>query len=163
MPIDAPEMGLYAHRLGGRWLVGGASNTGGGALLTQFTPAQMAELSAMIDPEKPSPLDYYPLAKPGERFPVNDPTLAPRMGPRPDDDAAYLHGLLESIARIEAECYARIAELGGPTPTKVLTSGGGAANETWLKIRARVLGLPVEAATHGEAAIGAARLTRCLS
>ncbi|MEO0664817.1 MAG: FGGY family carbohydrate kinase, partial [Pseudomonadota bacterium] len=23
VPIDAPEMGLYAHRLGGRWLVGG--------------------------------------------------------------------------------------------------------------------------------------------
>ncbi|TDL79635.1 carbohydrate kinase [Palleronia sediminis] len=156
--IDRPEIGLYAHRLGPGWLVGGASNTGGGALLRHFTPAEMTRLSARIDPDRPSPLDYYPLPAPGERFPANDPALPSRTEPRPDDDAAFLHGLLEGIARIEAACYDAIAEMGGGRPAVVTTAGGGAANETWRRIRARVMGRPVEIAPRSEAAIGAAML-----
>ena len=52
-------------------------------LKAHFTDAQLQELSQQIDPEKPSGLDYYPLLKPGERFPVNDPNLQPRLTPRP--------------------------------------------------------------------------------
>lgn len=37
-------------------------------------------------------LDYYPLLRPGERFPVNDPGLPPRLTPRPEDDAVFLQG-----------------------------------------------------------------------
>lgn len=37
-------------------------------------------------------LDYYPLTKPGERFPVNDPAMQPRLTPRPEDDARFLQG-----------------------------------------------------------------------
>ncbi|MEL6549016.1 MAG: FGGY-family carbohydrate kinase [Pseudomonadota bacterium] len=156
--IDAPQMGLYAHRLGGRWLVGGASNTGGGALLEVFSGAELAALSERIDPDAASPFDFYPLSRRGERFPVNDPALPPRLTPRPEDDVAYLHGLLESIARIEARCYALIAELGGPSPKRIITAGGGAQNAAWTRIRSRVIEKPVAAATHAEAAIGAARL-----
>ena len=62
---------------------GGASNTGGAVLKHYFTDKQLQELSQQIDPDKPSGLDYYPLTKPGERFPVNDPNLMPRLTPRP--------------------------------------------------------------------------------
>ncbi len=62
---------------------GGASNTGGAVLKEFFTSDQLKELSAQIDPDQPSGLDYYPLTKPGERFPVNDPHLEPRLTPRP--------------------------------------------------------------------------------
>ncbi|MEL6915478.1 MAG: FGGY-family carbohydrate kinase [Pseudomonadota bacterium] len=158
--IDAPEMGLYSHRLGGRWLVGGASNTGGGALLTQFSADEIRRLSARINAKEASPLDYYPLARAGERFPQNDPTFAPRMGPRPESDVAHLHGLLEGIARIEASCYDLIQELGGPRADVILTTGGGAHNRAWTEIRSRVLGRSLgEGAAH-EAAVGAARLTQ---
>lgn len=34
------------------------------------------------------------------------------MSPRPADDAAFLHGLLEGMARIEALGYERLAALG---------------------------------------------------
>jgi len=51
------------------WLAGGASNSGGAALLAHFTPDRMAELSPRIDPETDTGLDYYPLPAPGERFP----------------------------------------------------------------------------------------------
>lgn len=62
---------------------GGASNTGGAVLKAHFTDDQLTELSQQIDPEKPSGLDYYPLLKAGERFPINDPYLEPLLTPRP--------------------------------------------------------------------------------
>ncbi|CAI5525166.1 unnamed protein product [Closterium sp. Naga37s-1] len=137
--IDDARFGVYSHRLppgnwappeaendggaeqGGvaeedkecKWLVGGASNTGGAVLREHFTDEQLRELSAKIDPSVESKLDYYPLTRPGERFPVSDPDLQPRqphrivsevdnshlsslapcsLTPRPADDALFLHG-----------------------------------------------------------------------
>lgn len=156
--IDVPEMGLYAHRLGDGWLVGGASNTGGGVLRSLFSDADLDRLSAQIDPTTPSPLDYYPLTKPGERFPVNDPDLQPRLTPRPPLDTDFLHGILESIARIERDAYAALARYGAESPARIITAGGGAANPVWTAIRTRVLGLPVESSPSLEAAIGSAKL-----
>jgi sugar (pentulose or hexulose) kinase len=80
------------------------------------------------------------------------------MSPRPQDRVLFLHGLLEGMARIEAESYALLSELGAPRPTRVLTTGGGSANATWEAIRRRTLGVPVSAATHQEAAYGSAML-----
>ena len=68
--------------------------------------------------------------------------------------------MLEGIARIETLAYQRLAELGAPCPTRVLTTGGGAVNPVWTAIRARHLGVPVVAAAHREAAYGAALLAR---
>jgi sugar (pentulose or hexulose) kinase len=139
-PVLAPEHGIYSHRIGALWLAGGASNSGGGALARYFSPPQLAALSARIDPSIVSGLDFYPLPCPGERFPVADPALAPRETPRPEDDAVFLHGMLESIARIEAAAYRRLAELGAPRAGRVFTVGGGARNPAWTALRARVLG-----------------------
>ena len=79
---------------------GGASNTGGAVLKEFFTSEQLKELSAQIDPDQSSGLDYYPLTKPGERFPVNDPRLEPRLTPRPGmhchNNLAAFVGLLAS-------------------------------------------------------------------
>jgi hypothetical protein len=99
--VEDARFGVYSHRLDDMWLVGGASNTGGAVLRQLFTDDQLLALSRDINPLFPSPLDYYPLPKKGERFPVSDPSMVPRLQPRPDSDAEYLHGILESIARIE--------------------------------------------------------------
>lgn len=101
-------------------------------------------------------MDYYPLPAPGERFPVNDPALPPRMSPRPADDALFFQGLLEGIAGIEAEGYRRLQSLGAPRPSLVLSTGGGAANKGWSRIRERLLGVPVTPTKYQEAAYGAA-------
>jgi sugar (pentulose or hexulose) kinase len=159
-PVFAPEYGLYSHRIGDLWLAGGASNTGGAALARFFSAEAIREISRRIDPGKPTGLDYYPLPAPGERFPINDPALEPRMTPRPADDAEFLHGLLEGIAKVEALGYRRLAELGGPPLTCVYTVGGGAANEVWNCIRAAFLGVPVRKSESDEAAVGVARLAR---
>lgn len=158
--VEDPASGVYSHRFGRLWLAGGASNAGGGVLKQFFSNDELQRLSAAIDPSRPSGLNYYPLPGPGERFPVNDPLLAPRMDPHPQDDAEFLHGLLEGMARIEAQGYRRLAELGAAPLKTVATAGGGAQNETWRQIRQGLLGVPVTVAVHAEAAYGAARLAR---
>lgn len=160
-PIFSPEYGIYSHRIGNQWLAGGASNSGGAVLLRYFTPAQLADLSNHIDPAKDSGLDFYPLVTPGERFPINDPQLPPRIAPADQyPPERFLHGLLEGIARIELLAYQRLHELGAPWPKQVLTAGGGAQNSTWLRMRERILSCPVSAAKTGESACGAAQLAQ---
>lgn len=156
--VDNSQYGVYSQRIGNSWLVGGASNTGGAVLRAHFTDDQLAELSQHIDPEKPSGLDYYPLLKAGERFPVNDPHLEPRLTPRPDSDVEFLHGMLEGIANIEARAYSLLTELGADPLTKVYTAGGGSRNPVWIRIRERKLGVPVVASTQVQAAYGSALL-----
>jgi sugar (pentulose or hexulose) kinase len=140
------------------WLAGGASNAGAGVLSHYFSDAQLDSLSAQIDPLQFCPLDYYPLTRIGERFPVNDALLAPRLVPRPDSDVEFLHGLLQGLARIEAAGYARLAGLGAPPLKRVVTNGGGAQNLAWKIMRERLLGVPVSTAAHSEAAYGSALL-----
>jgi hypothetical protein len=157
-PVFAPAYGVYSHRLGERWLPGGASNSGGAVLLQHFSREELTELTPRLAPDTPTGLDYLPLPGPGERFPVNDPGLQPRLAPRPDDRARFLQGLLEGIAAIEVQGYRRLAELGAPYPVSVRTAGGGAANPAWTRIRGRLLGVPMVTAEATEAACGAARL-----
>ncbi|AFY71129.1 Carbohydrate kinase, FGGY [Thalassoporum mexicanum PCC 7367] len=154
-PIANLASGIYSHRLGDLWLVGGASNTGGAVLRQFFSDAELQAYSDRINPDIPSPLDYYPLPAQGDRFPINDPLLEPRLEPRPTDPAAFLNGLLEGIAAIEALGYNVLAELGAQA-TLVYTAGGGAQNQTWRRIRARKLGLPIVVAAQTEFSFGAA-------
>ena len=64
------------------------------------------------------------------------------------------------LARIEALGYRRLAELGATPLQRVVSSGGGAANPAYARMRARLLGVPVERAAEHEACYGAARLAR---
>jgi D-ribulokinase len=188
--VDDAASGVYSHRLPtGAWLVGGASNAGG-AVLRRYFPddAELAALEPMLpsDPRAPPPAgteDWYPLPKRGERFPVYDPQMEPRLPPVEteeggagagggggDKDAAssstssrrteLLHGLLASLTRVERAAYARLAELGAARPDEVRTAGGGARNARWTAMREAALGVPVSAAEQGEAAYGAALLAR---
>lgn len=156
--VDASQYGIYSHRLGDYWLAGGASNTGGAVLAQFFDAPTLATLSQHIDPHRPTGLDYYPLLQPGERFPVNDPHLAPRLSPRPPDDATFLQGLLEAIARIEHQGYTLLAQLGATPLTGVYTAGGGATNAAWTTLRQRYLQRPIKIAASTEAAVGTAYL-----
>lgn len=157
-PLFAPEFGLYSHRIGDMWLAGGASNTGGNVLAHYFDNAQIERLSASIDPATDAGLDYYPLLRDGERFPINDPAMKPRMEPRPDSNAQFLKAIFEGIADIEHMAYGRLAGLGAPELRSVRSVGGGAKNVVWSAIRARKLGVPMPPVLSEEAAAGAARL-----
>ncbi len=158
--VDAAEFGVYSHWFGDLWLTGGASNAGGATLRQHFTDDELRHLSLEIDPRRDSGLDYYPLPRPGERFPVNDPALPPRLEPRPETRAALLHGMLEGLARIEAWGYRRLTELGADAPVRITSSGGGARNPTYTRLRERLLGAPTASAREQEACYGTALLAR---
>jgi len=159
-PVYAAEFGVYSHRLGEQWLVGGASNSGGAVLRQFFNDGELETLSMAIRTGVPSGLDYYPLTAPGERFPVNDPSLPPRLTPRPHEPALFLQGMLEGIAKIELQGYRCLARLGAPYPVSVRSVGGGARNEAWSEIRRGMLGVPLIDPLSREAAYGAALLSR---
>lgn len=149
--------GTSTHRVGGRWLAGGASNCGGAVLQQCFPGVDLAELSRQIDPETDSGLRLVPLTGRGERFPIDAPELEPVLTPRPVSDALYLHGLLESLSRIECLGWERLSELGAPPPQRLVTIGGGAANPQWRRLRQRLIGIPIRSCSSPPAA-GVARL-----
>lgn len=159
-PLFAPEFGIYSHRIGDRWLVGGASNTGGNVLLHYFSVDEIAALSGKIDTSTQTEFDYYPLVKPGERFPINDPALSPRVSPRPDDDVEFLKALFTGVASVEKLAYERLGQLGAPALKTLRSVGGGASNPVWSKIRRQKLGIAASELLFTEAAAGTALLAR---
>ncbi len=168
-PVAVADYGIYSQPLPDlnpapqrklRWLCGGASNSGGAVLRQYFSDAQMAEMQTRLAPDHPIGLDYYPLPCPGERFPVNDPNLAPRLTPRPRDDVQFFQAMLEALAGIEKAGYDKLQQAGAPKPDRIQTSGGGSRNLAWQKIREQLMQIPVLTATQTEAAYGTALLAK---
>lgn len=157
-PVFSPQYGIYSHRIGDQWLAGGASNSGGAVLRQFFSADDIVRLTALMDAKVPTGLDYYPLPKVGERFPVNDPVMQPRLTPRPAEDHSFLQGIFEGIADIEALGYRRLAELGATPLKRIRSAGGGAANPVWTAIRLQRLAVPALPSASEQAAMGTARL-----
>lgn len=171
--VEDASLGVYSHRFPtlnhcseDAWLVGGASNVGCAILRKlKFSNDELASLSAKIDPLDDSPLSYYPLVKPGERFPVADANKQPILDPVPENRAEYLHGILQAISDVERDGFGTLQRLGAPPLTTVWTCGGGSRNEMWGKMRERRLrskfggtGIKVQKAACSEASYGAALL-----
>ena len=153
---------MYSHRLGDKWLVGGASNAGCAVLREQgFDADELQALSDKIDPTAPPVYDhYYPLSANtvGERFPRPDDSAVGVLEPVPEERHDFLHCILHGIARVEAEGFGALSDLGASPLRRVLTSGGGAQNPQWLALRQAMLGVPTVRAENIDAAYGAALL-----
>ena len=158
-PVFKVEQGIYSHRLGESWLVGGASNSGGSVLRHFFSDQKLTELSLQID-LKHKPAEYYPLLSPGERFPEFNPDMQPQLTPRPNNDAEFLHGMFSGIADIETKGYQLIQEYSQNKLTSICTVGGGASNQIWQTIRQQQLAAPFVQPQYTEAAYGAALLAK---
>jgi sugar (pentulose or hexulose) kinase len=159
-PINSARHGVYSHKLGDVWLAGGASNTGGAVLKQFFSDAQLNAMTPLLKPAQATQLDFYPLCKAGERFPVNDRQKKPRLSPRPENDVDFFQGMLESIGRIEQQGYKKLHQLGAPYPQRIISAGGGSKNSAWTKIRRHILGVPVCTAQHSAACYGSALLAK---
>lgn len=157
-PVSDPSRGVYSHRIKDMWLPGGASNSGGGVLLDFFSVEQMDEMESRLKPDCPTGFDYYPLSKAGERFPIADAYLPPRLDPRPESQLEFFQAMLEGISEIERTAYMTLRELGAPELKRVFTAGGGAHNRAWTEIRASKLGVPVSDAQSNDASVGVARI-----
>jgi len=162
-PIFDIKHGVYSQPFGRYWLAGGGSNSGGNVLLQYFSHQQLEEMTPALRPGEPTGLDYYPLPSPGERFPVNDPEMKPRLIPRPKDDVLFYQGMLEGMTRIERQAYDLLQTLGAPYPDRVYSLGGGARNPAWMQMRETALGVEVVGCEIDQAAYGAARLAAGLA
>jgi len=156
-PIFAAEYGVYSHKLGNKWLVGGASNAGGAVLLHYFSVEELQDLIPQIDILHPTGLDCYPLIHPGERFPVANPILAPRL-PATSDKLVFLHALIEGLVKIEKQAYQKLSELGAPKVTRIFGVGGGNLNQAWSDLRAMQLPAKLAHPVSQSAAYGVTRL-----
>ncbi len=157
-PVFSSAYGVYSHRLPQGWLVGGASNAGGRVLLQHFSIADIERLTPLMNPAVSTGLDYYPLPCVGERFPICDNDLKPKMNPIPQDRARFLQGLLEGLVNIERLGYARLLELGATPPRRIFCAGGGCRNPVWMRLREQALPAPLAEPHSGEAAFGVTRL-----
>jgi D-ribulokinase len=158
--IFAPKFGIYSHRIGNSWLIGGASNSGGAAITKHFCLDRLRELSMRMKPKVPTGLDYYPLVGRGERFPICDPHLEARLEPRVDNEVLFLQALMEGVTGVEKLGYRVLADLGGPSVTSIRTVGTGARNRAWRAIRERMLDMILVEPADDQAAVGSAKLAQ---
>ena len=160
------QSGVYSQPYGDLWLVGGASNSGGAVLKHYFSTSQIEQfsdsLNCALEKKQLRSLDlnYYPLLSAGERFPIQNHLLAPRLLPRPESDLNFFQAMLEGMADIETLAYQRLLELGVAYPKHVISIGGGASNQAWHAIRQDKLGIPLKKAAFEQAAAGSAILAQ---
>jgi sugar (pentulose or hexulose) kinase len=155
--------GIYSHVApDGLFWPGGASNTGAGVLRTGPTAAldpaaHAAEIAAFGSADSVS----YPLARPGERFPVVSAdftgfSVAIDGTDRADaEPIARLRAVYEGVAFVERLGLERLSALGVERGPHYL-AGGTATSEVWNRIRATVLGRPVIVSAGAGSARGAA-------
>lgn len=153
--VSTPDGAVYSH-LGpdGRFWPGGASNSGGGVLETEFRSGSTANLDAAAAAHGPSTVVRYPLRRPGERFPVADPAMTDLMSGAPHDDGDAYRAVLDGVALVERLGLELLAARGVRSQRHILT-GGGSSSPIWNAIRAALVGPAVD--NHGDGAVVVAR------
>ncbi len=154
-----PTGAVYSHRHpDGWWLPGGASSTGGRALVEGFPGRDPAELDAVAAAHGPATCVMYPLIGRGERFPFVVPDAEGFVVGEPSGEADRVRATAEGVAFVERLGYERLAALGAPARPPVVVTGGGSRSLVWNRIRATVLGVPLLATPGASTARGAAIL-----
>lgn len=155
--IIDPAGVIYNHRHpAGYWMPGGASNTGADWVNILFGKEDLQALTTASGENLPSRSLAWPLIQQGERFPFKAPEAT---GFWPDSDVVdTFTSCMEGVAFIERMAYERISELSGEKTEKIFSAGGGSNNDTWLRIRSNVMGIPVCKMKNVSGAAGAAIL-----
>lgn len=171
-PIFDSEYGIYSHKLGDFWLVGGASNTGGAVLLNFFDLDEIKHLVRWWFDNHPEEdcrylysQDCYPLLNPGERFPIADSDFQGRLPlPVPGGEsttqhkAEFLVSLLQGLSYVEELGYNRLQTLGASPLKALFCVGGGSHNALWQCLRRAYLPVTHRSPRSLDAAYGVTRL-----
>ncbi len=181
-PVFNSQYGLYSHRLGEFWLVGGASNCGGKVLLNFYTTSQLEQLTRALNPiELNRYIDeqviYYPLTAPGERFPIADPDKQPVIPSIPECDLPVItdHSqpcydrhrefaarLSLGLAQVEQLAYQKLTAITENKLERLYSVGGGIQNRVWQQFRQEILtntfDCSLETAEQLDAAFGVTKL-----
>ncbi len=155
-PLADPAGAVYSHfHPSGWWLPGGASSTGGRALIAGFPHADLQHLDALAAGRGPSTIVAYPLLGKGERFPFAAEKAQGFTLGTPRDDVDRYRAILEGVAFVERLGYDRLRALGAEPKGLIASAGNGSASAVWNTIRATVLGACLEAKPSAGTALGA--------
>jgi sugar (pentulose or hexulose) kinase len=157
---ETPELrlprGAYLHRLRPDvWLVSAAGNSGGGVLAALEPEADLTALDAAA--AMPSGCAAYPLARPGDRFPVADPRFGGFGLPERGDPRLHA-AILEGVSLVVRLGVDRLCAGGATPPRRLRATGGGARSPLWMRLLASALGRPVRSVPDAEPALGMALL-----
>jgi D-ribulokinase len=156
--VDDGSVGIYSHKISNQyWLVGGACNTGGNILRAFFSNDELETLTEQIKEGKifnddlknyyskynVREADFFKSSGGGDfGLEVSDAvkTCEHERTKCDGNEAVFLCKIFVSIAKAEKRCYDNANMMGASEKVaKVYTSGGGAANESWCKIRSTCL------------------------
>ncbi|MBN2865557.1 MAG: FGGY-family carbohydrate kinase [Thiotrichales bacterium] len=169
-PIFNSAFGIYSHRLGQNWLVGGASNSGGAVLLHYFDLDELKQRLTDLNQPENQPLwqnksnpNYYPLIKTGERFPIADAAFKSRIPalsqrPKHSEKQALLIAIMQGLANIEQMGYERLEELEASPVKRLFSVGGGTQNTVWQQLRKAYIPVEFVEPDSLNAAFGVTRL-----
>ena len=160
-PHASAQHGIYSHRLGDTWLVGGASNAGGAVYQQRFLPEQLSQLSQQLAGISNPQLARYPLTQVGERFPIADARFPASRFDDLTDEMAFI-SITEGLVALEQAAYDQFHKMGLPIK-RIFSIGGGLRNQAWQLRRMAQFGdtlapLPDPDAPTNTAAFGVTRL-----
>lgn len=158
-PLVDPTGAIYNHRHpAGGFLPGAASSTGAEWVAAGFANEDLDALSRRAADLLPTGRLVYPLIKTGERFPFACPTARGFGLEAIDTPAERFAAAMEAVALLERLGIERLEQLGLPATDTVYATGGGVANETWLRIRASATRRTYAVPENADCAVGAAIL-----
>jgi sugar (pentulose or hexulose) kinase len=157
--VQDPSGAVYSHRSpDGRWLPGGASSTGAGAVAREFPDRDLDDLARRAADREPAAALAYPLVSHGERFPFVAPDARAFVEGGDGDEADRYAAVLQGVAFVERLCFDHLAGLGAPVDGDVVLTGGATRSAYWTQLRADVLARPVTLVESSQPALGAALL-----
>lgn len=157
--VQDPFGVVYSHKApDGRWLPGGASSTGAGAISRDFPGRDLADLDRRAARHEPAAALAYPLVPAGERFPFLAPDARGFRLDGTGDEADDFAAVLQGVGYLERLCFDHLDLLGAPTGGDLTLTGGAARSRYWCQLRADILGRPVVLPRQAEPALGAAVL-----
>ncbi len=146
---------LYAHRQwDGGWITTGTSRCGGESIARHFPGEDWDAHTAAR--RSPSSVLVFPLTRVGETFPFRAPDATGFVLGDAHDRADLFRGYLEGVAHVERLALELMARSGAEPRGPQLTAGGGAGNDTWMTIRASMLGRPTARTATPGSSFGAA-------
>lgn len=168
-PVFSPLHGLYSHRLGKNWLVGGASNAGGKIFTLDYKKSELSNLTEKLPEQTIKEYiaqyhdAFYPLTSPGERFPISDSKLEPVLPLKPISNDYQKHRdyttkLSLGLTNIEYQSFQFLESLSDTKVKQVFTLGGGVKNQVWQQFRQQLLNCDLTFTEHQDASFGVTKL-----
>ncbi len=152
---------VYSHRApDGNWLPGGASSVGAGVLSDLFGSSDLDRLTTLASDRPTTTVVTYPLVSRGERFPFVAPGAERFTLGTPKDEVDAYAAVLRGVAFVERLCFDYLDLLGAPVDGTLTTTGGGARNRYWTRVRATALGRSLTVPRDADPAVGMALLAR---